>query len=487
MMEAPRPPIASPNGAPPEDNDLSPPLSPGPTWTGEDGGGAAGQNSPKSSIVAQKPEKEKFETPAAAGEFVLGGGPPPPYSLASPNPYLGVPLDLDGLKYEPVGLVRGCTPLNLTKSRSPVTPPDWSLRYTEAELDSFLLSNPRLWMHNPKAEDRYEREAGRLAQVARTGGVLTEQELGSLMMLYGLVVSQAVRQFCWNEISTMVVALSPETFREVQTTPTPLDCKECRVAHGLVRHPGTGQIGACVPRSYNSPRLLSLLGKDWAKGAKGVFIGLQALRIQPPHLYGQLINLSAISNDDFSVSASIHAESTSQEAREQPLFRFVWERLKKIEELPHLVVYLEYSPITSDGNPLTEASTAWGFIRTVQELQRVTFNPIVLLLPPPLPEVGSTEESFRELQKTWLETARRVSLMSTAYGVAFSPLVVYRIQGEGNTLVRSEFREEYLMNSRREVSREYQRRITCWLVKLQRAVASVAIQNKVFLARNTIE
>ena len=473
-----RPPAPSPDGM---EQPLSP-VSPGHLCVAENEGRLEGGSEGIEGEASQPPPSEKNETPAAAAEFWVEET-PPPRQLGPPLPKLGVPAGWARLALGTARLDGNTLPVNLTKPKTPaMAPPDWSLRVVMAELDSELLSGPRLWMHGPGEASDHDREAMRLFQLTKKGSVLTGQELESLKVLYGLVVSQAVSRFCWSEIGAMVVALWPDRYKEVQVTPTPLDCGECRLTHSLVRHPGTGQIGACVPRLYNSPRVLSLMEDDWVGNAKGILIGLKHLQVQPPHLYGQLVNLSSCSKDDFSVSPGLNADSDDREVQDQPLFRFVADRLKKVEGSPHLTVYVEYAPPVPKGTSPDEIPISWGFLRTIQLLQKTTFSPIIVLLAPPLPEAGGTEESFRETKRKWLEVARRLCLMARALGVAFSPILVYSIPEGENTLVRSEYREEFLMNSRRELGREYSRRLTCWVVRLHRAVAAVSLPRRIFLA-----
>ncbi len=123
-------------------------------------------------------------------------------------------------------------------------------------------------------------------------------------------MSQLIRKFCWEEIIATVVAVEPEPFREVQEKPMSEDCAECRLTHGSTRHPVTGQIGMCCAQTVNNPKLLDLLPEECMGQYKGVTIGLRALCTQPPHLVGQLLNLSATGVEEFMVGEKLGVEST---------------------------------------------------------------------------------------------------------------------------------------------------------------------------------
>jgi hypothetical protein len=277
-------------------------------------------------------------------------------------------------------------------------------------------------MYSPASEERHEQEALRLFRLCHEGKSLSLSEINTLKDLYGLVVSQLIRKFCWDEITATVVAVETEPFREIQEKAMNEDCAECRLTHGSTRHPVTGQIGMCCAQSVNNPKLLDFVSGEFIAQYKGVIIGLRALRTQPPHLVGQLLNLSAIGIEEFWVGEKLGVESTQKEVREQPLYKLVAERLEKVRATPGLPLFLEYAPPILPGSDSDDIPLSWGILRVVQILQGEYTAPIILLLPPPLPTMGSTQESFGVVKERWLGTARRLGLMAAAMGVGFSPL-----------------------------------------------------------------
>jgi hypothetical protein len=221
-----------------------------------------------------------------------------------------------------------------------LAPPDWSSRAVQASLDCEISEGPKLWMYSPASEERHEQEALRLFRLCLEGKSLSLSEVNTLKDLYGLVVSQLIRKFCWDEITATVVAVETEPFSEIQEKAMSEDCAECRLTHGSTRHPVTGQIGMCCSQSVNNPKLLDLVTGEFVAQYKGFIIGLQALRTQPPHLVGQLLNLSAIGVEEFLVGEELGVNSTQKEVREQPLYKLVAKRLERVRPTPRLPLFL---------------------------------------------------------------------------------------------------------------------------------------------------
>jgi hypothetical protein len=369
--------------------------------------------------------------------------------------------------------------------RLPLAPPDWSSRAVQASLDCEIAEEPRLWMYSPASGERHEQEALRLFKLCLEGKSLSLSEVNTLKDLYGLVVSQIIRKFCLDETTATVVAVEAEPFKEIQEVATSEDCAECKLTHGSTRHPVTGQIGMCCSQSMNNPKLLDLVTGEFASQYKGVIIGLQALRTQPPHLVGQLLNLSAIGVEEYSVGKEVGVTSTQREAREQPLYKLVAKRLERIRAVQGLPLYIEYVPPTLPGSDQDDIPLSWGVLRVVQVLQQEYTAPIILLLPPPLPPMGSTQESFGVVKEKWLGTARRLGLMAAAMGVGFSPLVVHGFEVNKSLVIRGEYKTEFLHNSRQGSGREYYRRIACWFTKLQKAAEAATLPRRILLTSAT--
>jgi hypothetical protein len=264
-------------------------------------------------------------------------------------------------------------------TRLPLAPPDWSSRAGQASLDCEISENPKLWMYSPASEEMHEQESLKLFKLCQEGKSLSFSEINTLKSLYGLVVNQIIRKFCWEEVVATVVAVEPEPFREIQEKPLSGDCAGCRLTHGWTRHPVTGQIGSCCTQTTNNPKLLDLLPEECMGQYKGVIIGLQTLRTQPPHLVGQLLNLSATGVEKFLVSGKLRVESTQEEVREQPLYKLVAQRLEKIKMTPGLPIYLEYSSPVPPGSDSDDIPLSWGVLRVVQVLQGKYTAPIILL------------------------------------------------------------------------------------------------------------
>jgi hypothetical protein len=149
---------------------------------------------------------------------------------------------------------------------------------------------------------------------------------------------------------------------------------------------------------------------------------------------------------------------------------------------PGLTLYLEYAPPILPGSDSDDIPLSWGVLRVVQVLQGEYTAPIILLLPPPLPTVGSTQESFGVVKERWLGTARRLSLMAASMGVGFSPLVVHGFEVNKSLVIRGEYKTEYLHNSRRGSGREYFRRMACWFTKLQKAAETATLPRRIQLS-----
>ena len=104
---------------------------------------------------------------------------------------------------------------------------------------------------------------------------------------YGIYLQEIIRRWEMVEIEELTEVTSIAQYAEIAFSSNPAPCPGCNVGHP----PGkTG--AACPARNYNSPKVLSLLGDEWQQKVRGMMIGTNKMRVQPPCIKDVLLNAS---------------------------------------------------------------------------------------------------------------------------------------------------------------------------------------------------
>jgi len=245
-------------------------------------------------------------------------------------------------------------------------------------------------------------------------------------------------------------------------TTHPQFCPSCLTIHAFSyrKHPQS-----CIKLNTNGPRRLRDLSLSdiWKNDAQVLVVGHKNLMYQPPLLKNTFINISSSDMWDYAVPTSANAIFTNCVRHETSLIA----RINQVIQLvgpscfkPILVEFYEHGGYPESHVALHLA----GFAHAVRHCQESYMGPIVVVIPPVVPDDRDTPTTYITKKTKLSQIQNYGHLVGNALGVPIihMPIQVTEYLATGESMHYHFWSPEPLFTSRGNVTREFQLRLHVW-------------------------